>query len=140
VNAQRQKLAETINTRTGGWFDYHPENAPAMIVFRVEDAATADKLKLNEEDLVVAYIDAARRRLVIEGIRYRYIVRAEDVLRFDRRDGNRMESAIDLSYRVGEAVLTMVLFHTGGLEGMSKAQQKFRTEDLVDDITYALWG
>jgi hypothetical protein len=50
------------------------------LVIRLEDAATFHLPKFTPEDWCVCALDPVRRRLLIEGVSHRYVVRAQDVV------------------------------------------------------------
>ena len=51
---------------------------PSMVV-RIEDARTYHRAKLSPEDIGIAFFDAENRRLLVEGVSHRYVIRGEDV-------------------------------------------------------------
>ncbi|MBI1372695.1 MAG: hypothetical protein GC159_08020 [Phycisphaera sp.] len=137
--AQERAMVDTVRDRPGGFFDYRPEQA-SMMIFRVADPIDADLHWPRAADLVVAYLDATNRRLVIEGLRCRYIVRGVDLLGLDPREGRNADRAIDVQYRVGEAALTLVLFHVGELDNLTAQQLHIHAEDMLDHLSYTLLG
>jgi hypothetical protein len=72
--------------------------------FCVEDPATYKKLKVISEDYATGGIDRRRPGLLMEGLRYRYVIRPEDVTEF-REDGEHFL----ISYAVRTARVTLAL-------------------------------
>jgi hypothetical protein len=113
------------------------------MVFRVEDARTYHKQKLTGEDLAIALFDVANRRILLDGLSHRYVIRGEDVTcLWPVQTGEAISARID--YRVGEATVALVLatrnpyFHL--LWGMFSAREVRRvfsklTETLRRDMS-----
>lgn len=77
----------------------------------VEDTATFKKMKSVPEDVGILIVDRQAKVLTIEGVAYRYRIRAEDVTRIA---GVRTPNsyAVIISYRIGPTVLSIALFDT----------------------------
>jgi hypothetical protein len=80
-------------------------------VVRVEDARTYHKQKVSGEDLGIALFDRANRRVLLDGLSHRYVIRGEDVTSFWPVQAGEVIS-IRLDYRVGDTTLPLVLATT----------------------------
>jgi hypothetical protein len=77
-------------------------------VLRLEDAKTFHVTKFLPEDWCIGAFDGARRRLLIEGVSHRYLIRSQDVV--DLRPAPRGAStAVIVRYRIGPEELGIVL-------------------------------
>jgi hypothetical protein len=83
-------------------------NARALL-FRVHDAAAYHLSKSKPLDLAVCVLDQAQRRLLLEGIRYRYIVQASDVTRLEALESGETVS-LDLAFNIAQQPLHLVLY------------------------------
>jgi hypothetical protein len=99
-------LKHRLLTRPGSLFE--PSAAGPFMFFHLEDSKTYHVRKSLPEDFCLCVIDALRRRLLIEGCTYRYIVRAEDVLRLAPAETGTKIS-IDLTWKIGAEQLAVVL-------------------------------
>ena len=80
-------------------------------VLRVEDARTYHQSKLAGEDLGIALLDPDHRRILLEGLSHRYVIRGEDVTCFWPLQAHAVIS-IRIDYRIGEERLALVLATT----------------------------
>jgi hypothetical protein len=99
-------LAGRLRKRPGSLLE--PGADLESTVVRVEDARTYHKQKLSGEDLGIALYDRANRRVLLDGLRHRYVIRGEDVTCFWPVQAGAVIS-IRLDYRVGDATLPLVL-------------------------------
>jgi hypothetical protein len=78
---------------------------------RMENARTASKLKMYADDVAMIVFDAELKRLVIEGLRYRYIIHPADVELITpfQCPGQHGPAAVQLDYRVGGMELSLAL-------------------------------
>lgn len=74
----------------------------------VEDARTFQKIKLLPEDLAWIAFDAAGKRLILEGLLYRYVIHAGDVLLASEVQGPT-STGVQIVFRVGEVVIGITL-------------------------------
>jgi hypothetical protein len=74
----------------------------------VEDAHTFTKMKIVPEDLAWIAFDSASRRLILEGLIFRYIVQAADVIRVGQVAGTTA-TGIQIVFRVGTAAIGITL-------------------------------
>jgi hypothetical protein len=93
--------------------------------FCVEDSATFQKLKVISEDYATGGVDKRNPGLLLEGLRYRYVVRPQDVNEVRQADGHLL-----VTYTVGSARITLAL--NVPLSDDEKEQQ------ALDSITRAL--
>ena len=78
----------------------------------LEETRTYKKTKFVIEDAGVCLLDAERRRLLIEGCQYRYVINARDVLLVEPLSGYAFSGA-RLGWRVAGLDLDMVLTTAG---------------------------
>jgi hypothetical protein len=83
----------------------------ASWVLRVEDARTYHQTKLAGEDLGIALLDPEHRRILLEGLSHRYVIRGEDVTCFWPLQAHAVIS-IRIDCRIGEERLALVLATT----------------------------
>jgi hypothetical protein len=74
---QKWLLMRRFARRSPPLFD--ADRALPKLPGRIEDPATFHVGKVTPEDWIVCQLDATRRRLLIEGISHRYVIRGEDV-------------------------------------------------------------
>jgi hypothetical protein len=74
----------------------------------VEDASTFTKMKLAPEDLAYMAFDSAGRRLILEGLLYRYVIHADDVLFLGEVPG-ATTTGVQITFRVGEVAIAITL-------------------------------
>lgn len=74
----------------------------------VEDASTFTKMKLAPEDLAYMAFDSAGRRLILEGLVYRYVIHADDVLFLGEVPGANT-TGVQITFRVGEVAIAITL-------------------------------
>jgi hypothetical protein len=72
--------------------------------FAIEDPATYRKLKVISEDYAFGGLDSRREGLLLDGLRYRYVVRPQDVMEV-REDKNH----ILITYTVRGAPVTLAV-------------------------------
>jgi len=88
-----------------------PGSSDAIPV-NLEDAATHRKAKVVVEDMGLCWLDPERRRAVIEGLAYRYVIQGRDVLELSQL-AKFGEGGVSLSWRIGDEVLSVVLIVSG---------------------------
>jgi hypothetical protein len=99
-------LAARLRGRPGSLLE-HGGDLPSAVL-RVEDARTYHKQKLSGEDLGIALFDRENRRILLEGLSHRYVIRGEDVASFwPLQTGEVISVRID--YRIGDVLLPVVL-------------------------------
>jgi hypothetical protein len=77
-------------------------------VLRVEDARTYHRQKVVGEDLVIAVLDPENRRIMLEGLSHRYVIRGEDVTCFWPLQAHSVIS-IRIDYMIADEKLALVL-------------------------------
>jgi hypothetical protein len=80
---------------------------PSMLL-RIEDARTYHRTKASPEDEAIAFFDAENRRLLIEGMSHRYVIRGEDVRCLWPLQAHSIISA-RVDYEIGGERLSIVL-------------------------------
>jgi hypothetical protein len=80
-------------------------------VVRIEDARTYHKTKLAGEDLGIALLDPENRRILLEGLSHRYVIRGEDVTCFWPLQAHAIIS-VRIDYQIGEGRLALVFATT----------------------------
>ncbi len=103
----------------------------------VEDASTFQKFKLVPEDAAWIGFDLARRMLLIEGIRYRYVVHAKDLVNIELLAAPTA-TAVAITYRVGPAVLRIALQHESIRHELRKQLIGSKHDPLMKPITETL--
>jgi hypothetical protein len=91
---------------------------PDVYRFAVEDPATYQSQKVASEDYAYGGVDASRPGLLLEGLRYRYVVRPKDVTEL-REDGDYLL----ITYAVGGARVTVAM---NVLSGDKELERKVR--------------
>jgi hypothetical protein len=90
----------------------------APLIVEIEDPQTAQKLKLVVDDVAELYQDPGRRRVALEGISYRYVIRGEDVIDCHERKVNG-KARLVLTYRIagGDGTLALLFaYNNASLE------------------------
>jgi hypothetical protein len=103
----------------------------------VEDASTFEKFKLVPEDAAWIGFDVARRMLLIEGIRFRYVIRASDLVNLEQLAAPTA-TATAITYRVGPAVLRIALQYDSLRHELRKQLLGARHDALMKPITETL--
>lgn len=83
------------------------ETASPLCV-NIENPKTFHKMKFIPEELGFLSLDPHRHLLVIEGVRYRYIIHGKDV-RSIRQSAGATTTATSIVYRVGDVVLSIAI-------------------------------
>lgn len=112
---QNALFGRLLRGRIAGWRDrlFDPF-ATQTVVVNLENAATHQKIKLVGEDKGVCFFDAARRRVLIEGLVCRYAIAAADVVRLEPLAKHREGGGVLIEFRVGGATLGLTLMDVGG--------------------------
>jgi hypothetical protein len=74
----------------------------------VEDCRTFTTLKIAPEDLAYVAFDASRRRLILEGLLFRYVIQAADIVSVQQATG-AATTGTQVVFRVGRAVVGITL-------------------------------
>jgi len=106
----RDRLAESDLGNTG--------LPPAGV--EVEDSHTFQQPKVLPEDLARVIFDPDQRRLVIEGIVYRYLIRASDVIQM-RTVRSRSSLGLQIVYNAAGVPLGLTLIHDSVLSYLRRA-------------------
>ena len=80
---------------------------PAICV-GVEDARTFTTMKIAPEDFAYVAFDAANRRLILEGLVYRYVIYAKDLYSVTQAAG-ATTTGTQIVFRVGRAIVGITL-------------------------------
>lgn len=103
----------------------------------VEDASTFEKMKLVPEDLAWIGFDRSRRMLLIEGIRYRYLIHSEDVLDIEQVAG-ATTTGIAISYLIDTTTLKIALQYDSVKHELRRQTIGARVDPLMKPITETL--
>jgi hypothetical protein len=74
----------------------------------VEDSRTFSKMKIAPEDMAWIAFDSASRRLLLEGLIFRYLIQAADVVSVEQVVGGA-STGVQVVFRVGTAVVGITL-------------------------------
>jgi hypothetical protein len=77
------------------------QNVSELLSVEVEDASTFQKMKASTEDAGYLALDSINRRIVIEGVVCRYVVRSEDVIRLGSVSGGTTVGT-EVAYRIDD--------------------------------------
>jgi hypothetical protein len=102
---QRWLVRRSVRARIG---EVRRFDGPAPINVGIEDSRTYSKMKVVPEDLAVIVLHPENRCLQIEGVCYRYLVYADDVVAADQLTIPQGQ-ACRLHYAVGEEVVSLAL-------------------------------
>jgi hypothetical protein len=92
----RRRLGQRLTELEGRVASRHP--------FAVEDPATYKRQKVISEDYATGGLDRARPGLLLEGLRYRYVIRPRDVAEVRQDDDYLL-----ITYAVGGAPVTLAV-------------------------------
>jgi hypothetical protein len=81
--------------------------------FNVWNFATYHLNPAQPDDYVFCQLDPERGRLLLEGLRYRYVIRDEDLIGLTTVEGDTRES-LEISFMVGSVPLRLVLSRRSG--------------------------
>ena len=105
----------------------------------VEDARTFTTMKITPEDFACVGFDSAGRRLVLEGLHFRYVIHAADVLSASQQAG-AMTTGVQIVFRVGLVVVGITLQYDSVLNELCK-YTIFRGQDpLLKPVIAAFSG
>jgi hypothetical protein len=85
----------------------HSNLRPPLCV-GVEDCRTFTTMKIAPEDLAYVAFDAAQRRLILEGLLFRYVIQAADIVSVQQATG-AATTGTQVVFRVGRAVVGITL-------------------------------
>ncbi len=74
----------------------------------VEDARTFTTMKLAPEDFAYIAFDAANRRLILEGVTFRYVIHGHDVLSVFQAAG-ATTTGVQINFRVARVIIGITL-------------------------------
>jgi hypothetical protein len=109
--------------RPGNLIDAQRARLPRKLI-RIEDPATFHISKITPEDWGICVLDAQHRRLIIEGISHRYLIRGVDVTQLKPVQSS-MSVVVQINYRIGEHTFGIALnrYGMGGAMITAFAQQ-----------------
>jgi hypothetical protein len=99
----------------------------------VEDARTFTTMKLAPEDFAYIGFDAANCRLILEGLTFRYVIHARDVLSVTQAAG-ATTTGVQIVFRVASAVVSVTLQFDSVWSELKKNTIFFRTDPLLAPI------
>ncbi len=103
----------------------------------IENAATFNKFKLLPEDLDYLALDPARGMLVIEGIRYRYLIHGKDVRKLDQVAGGT-NTATAIEYTIGNTTLDIAIQHDSPWHELKRQTVGAKHDVLIARISETL--
>ncbi|MCA9122527.1 MAG: hypothetical protein H6822_03300 [Planctomycetaceae bacterium] len=103
----------------------------------VEDADTFSKMKLVPEDLAWIGFDLSRRMLLIEGLRYRYLIHSADVINIEQVAGPTA-TGVAITYFVGSASLRIALQYDSVKHELRRQTIGAKHDPLLKPITDTL--
>jgi hypothetical protein len=104
---QRLRLLRHFARRAGSLL-LRDQPGTSRDVVRLEDAMTFHVSKITPEDWGICLFDKPRRRLLIEGVSHRYVIRGQDVTELRPAHAGASTSAY-VRWRVGAEELSIVL-------------------------------
>lgn len=105
----------------------------------VEDSRTFVTPKLAPEDFAFVAFDSANRRLILEGLLFRYVIHAADVLSVGQQSGT-MTTGVQIVFRVGRVVVGITLQFDSVWHELRKQTIGLGKDPLLAPITAALGG
>jgi hypothetical protein len=99
----------------------------------VEDALTFTKIKIAPEDFAWIAFDLTGRRLVLEGLLFRYVIQAADVISADQVSGS-MSTGVQIVFRVGTVVVGVTLQYDSFWHELKKQTIAAGKDPLVEPI------
>jgi hypothetical protein len=102
---QKWRLLRRFRRRGGSLLGALP--AGKLELVNLEDAATFHITKFTPEDWCLCRVDAANRRLLLEGISHRYVIRGSDVTALHPARSSQVN--VMIRYRVGPEELGLVM-------------------------------
>jgi len=109
------------------------------LVTGVEDARTFSSMKLAPEDFACVAFDAANRRLILEGLLFRYVIHAGDVLNVGQESGTAT-TGVQVVYRVGAVAVGITLQFDSVLGELRKQTIGWGRDPLLKPILTTLGG
>jgi hypothetical protein len=107
---RKRVLMRQLCRRPGALFG--AETGGKTMLLRMEDAHKFHLMKSTPQDIGICLFDASRRRLLIEGICYRYVVCGGDVTKLALLDSGTA-TTLQLNYHIGTEELALALSTTG---------------------------
>ena len=104
----------------------------------VEDASTFSKMKLVPEDLAWIGFDVTRRMLVIEGIRYRYLIHSTDVVNVEQVTGPTA-TGVAITYHIGTVPLSIAIQYDSVRHELRRQTIGVKEDPLMKLITDTLF-
>lgn len=105
----------------------------------VEDARTFTTMKITPEDFAFVGFDSSGRRVILEGLLFRYVIHAADVLSASQQAG-AMTTGVQIVFRVGRVVVGITLQYDSVLNELCK-YTIFRGQDpLLKPVIAAFSG
>ena len=102
---QTYRMLRRFNRRPGSLLDRTP--ARGLEVLNIEDAATFHVTKFTPEDWCLCRIDIRNRRLLLEGVSHRYVIRGCDVTCL-RPPARGSGVNVEIHFRIGDEELRLV--------------------------------
>ena len=103
----------------------------------VEDSRTFVTPKIAPEDFAYVAFDSARRRLVLEGLIFRYVIHAADVLSVAQQAGTAT-TGVQIVFRVGRVVVGITLQYDSIWHELRKQTIGLGRDPLLKPVEEAL--
>jgi hypothetical protein len=108
-------------------------NLRSPICVGVEDARTFTTMKLAPEDFAYIAFDAANRRIILEGLTFRYAILAQDVYQVAQAAGTAA-TGVQITFRVGRVIIAITLQYDSVLNEIKKQTIGFGKDPLLKPI------
>jgi hypothetical protein len=105
----------------------------------VEDARTFTTMKITPEDFAFVGFDSAGRRLVLEGLHFRYVIHAADVLSASQQAG-AMTTGVQIVFRVGRVIVGITLQYDSVFNELCKYTIFLGRDPLLKPVVGAFQG
>jgi hypothetical protein len=99
----------------------------------VEDACTFTTMKIAPEDFAYIGFDAANRRVILEGVTFRYVIHAHDVLSVGQATG-AATTGVQIVFRVARVIVGITLQYDSVWNELKKQTIGFGVDPLLKPI------
>jgi hypothetical protein len=99
----------------------------------VEDARTFTTMKIAPEDFAYIGFDAANRRVILEGVTFRYVIHAHDVLSVGQATG-AATTGVQIVFRVARVIVGITLQYDSVWNELKKQTIGFGVDPLLKPI------
>jgi hypothetical protein len=106
---QRRRVMSIVGQRAWG---ARLPGAGGVIPVSVEDQSTMEGVKVVADDIGILMPEPDARRVRIEGVSHRYLIRAPDLVSLDL-EASRYHERVLVTYHIGDVVLSLAVVHEG---------------------------